>query len=343
MIRGKIEMPENVIDEVLLKSDGIPTYHFAHVCDDHFMRTTHVIRAEEWLSSVPKHIAIFKACGFKVPKYAHLSQVMKLDEDDGNKRKISKRKDPEAAVSYFFEAGFPTESILEYLFTLINSNFEDWRRANPKEDVFKFPFNLKKMSPSGCLFDLIKLNDVSKNVISVMNADKVYECIAEWAKKYDPDFCKVFTADPARSRDMVNIDRESPKPRKDIAKWSEVKDYYSYLFDEYYEADFQLPENIQKEDAKAILESYKAAYDPADDKDLWFQKVKDLCEPLGFTPNVKEYKKTPDAFKGHVGDVSTVIRLAVTSRRNTPDLCSIMKLLGKDKVIERINAVIESL
>ena len=199
------------------------------------------------------------------------------------------------------------------------------------------------MSPSGCLFDLIKLNDVSKNVISVMNADKVYECIAEWAKKYDPDFCKVFTADPARSRDMVNIDRESPKPRKDIAKWSEVKDYYSYLFDEYYEADFQLPENIQKEDAKVILESYKAAYDPADDKDLWFQKVKDLCEPLGFTPNVKEYKKTPDAFKGHVGDVSTVIRLAVTSRRNTPDLCSIMKLLGKDKVIERINAVIESL
>ena len=343
MIRGKIEMPENVIDEVLLKSDGIPTYHFAHVCDDHFMRTTHVIRAEEWLSSVPKHIAIFKACGFKVPKYAHLSQVMKLDEDDGNKRKISKRKDPEAAVSYFFEAGFPTESILEYLFTLINSNFEDWRRANPKDDVFKFPFNLKKMSPSGCLFDLIKLNDVSKNVISVMTADKVYECIAEWAKKYDPAFCKVFTQDPARSRDMVNIDRESAKPRKDIAKWSEVKDYYSYLFDEYYEADFQLPENIQKDDAVAILESYKAVYDPADDKDLWFQRVKDLCEPLGFTPNVKEYKQNPDAFKGHVGDVSTVIRLAVTSRRNTPDLCSIMKLLGKDKVIERINAVIESL
>ncbi len=343
MIRGKIEMPENVIDEVLLKSDGIPTYHFAHVCDDHFMRTTHVIRAEEWLSSVPKHIAIFKACGFKVPKYAHLSQVMKLDEDDGNKRKISKRKDPEAAVSYFFEAGFPTESILEYLFTLINSNFEDWRRANPKDDVFKFPFNLKKMSPSGCLFDLVKLNDVSKNVISVMTADKVYDCIAEWAEKYDPDFCKVFTADPTRSRDMVNIDRESPKPRKDIAKWSEVKDYYSYLFDEYYEADFQIPENITGEDAKAILESYKAVYDPADDKDAWFQKVKDLCEPLGFTPNVKEYKKTPDAFKGHVGDVSTVIRLAVTSRRNTPDLCSIMKLLGKDKVIERINAVISAI
>ncbi len=343
MIRGKIEMPENIIDEVLLKSDGIPTYHFAHACDDHFMRTTHVIRGEEWISSVPKHIALFKACGFKVPKYAHTPQVMKIDEEDGTKRKLSKRKDPEAAVSYFVEQGFPKESLIEYLLTLLNSNFEDWRRANPKEDAFKFPFNLKKMSPSGCLFDLVKLNDVSKNVISVMTADKVYDCIAEWAEKYDPDFCKVFTADPARSRDMVNIDRESPKPRKDIAKWSEVKDYYSYLFEEYYEADFQLSENIAVEDAKAILESYKSVYDPADDKDLWFQKVKDLCEPLGFTPNVKEYKQNPEAFKGHVGDVSTVIRLAVTSRRNTPDLCSIMKLLGKDKVIERINAVIESL
>lgn len=343
MIRGKIEMPENVIDEVLLKSDGIPTYHFAHICDDHFMRTTHVIRAEEWLSSVPKHIAIFKACGFKVPKYAHLSQVMKLDEDDGNKRKISKRKDPEAAVSYFFEAGFPRESILEYLFTLINSNFEDWRRANPKESVFSFPFNLKKMSPSGCLFDLVKLNDVSKNVISVMDADTVYKYIAEWAEKYDEDFFKVFTANPQRSRDMVNIDRESPKPRKDLAKWSEVKEYFAYMFEEYHTPDFDLPENIQKEDAKAILESYLEVYSDSDDKDVWFSKIKDLCEPLGFTPNVKEYKKNPELFKGHVGDVSTVIRLAVTGRKNTPDLCSIMKLLGKDTVKTRINAIVDSL
>lgn len=343
MIRGKIEMPENVIDEVLLKSDGIPTYHFAHICDDHFMRTTHVIRAEEWLSSVPKHIAIFKACGFKVPKYAHLSQVMKLDEDDGNKRKISKRKDPEAAVSYFFEAGFPRESILEYLFTLINSNFEDWRRANPKESVFAFPFNLKKMSPSGCLFDLVKLNDVSKNVISVMDADTVYKYIAEWAEKYDEEFFKVFTANPQRSRDMVNIDRESPKPRKDLAKWSEVKEYFAYMFEEYHTPAFDLPENIQKDDAKAILESYLEVYSDSDDKDVWFSKIKDLCEPLGFTPNVKEYKKNPELFKGHVGDVSTVIRLAVTGRKNTPDLCSIMKLLGKDTVKTRINAIVDSL
>ncbi len=339
MIRGKIEMPENVIDEVLLKSDGIPTYHFAHICDDHFMRTTHVIRAEEWLSSVPKHIAIFKACGFKVPKYAHVSQVMKLDEEDGNKRKISKRKDPEAAVSFFFEAGFPKESILEYLLTLINSNFEDWRRANPAADIYSFPFNLKKMSPSGCLFDLVKLNDISKNVISVMKAETVYELISEWAQKYDNDFYAVFTRDKAFSTAMVNIDREGAKPRKDIAKWEEVKEYFSYMFNEYYTPSFDLPENIAMEDAKAILSEYAKVYSPEDDKDVWFNKIKGLCEPLGFTPNVKEYKQNPESFKGHVGDVSTVIRLAVTGRKNTPDLCSIMKLLGKEEVIKRLSQI----
>lgn len=343
IIRGKIEMPENIIDEVLLKSDGIPTYHFAHACDDHFMRTTHVIRGEEWISSVPKHIALFKACGFRVPKYAHTPQVMKIDEEDGTKRKLSKRKDPEAAVSYFVEEGFPKESLIEYLLTLLNSNFEDWRRANPTADAFSFPFNLKKMSPSGCLFDLVKLNDVSKNVISVMNAQTVYDYIAQWAQKYDNDFFEAFTKNPEFSKNMVNIDRESNKPRKDIAKWSEVKEYYSYMFDEYYKPEFVLPENISKEDAKAILESYINVFEDTDDKDTWFSKIKDLCEPLGFTPNVKEYKKTPELFKGHVGDVSTVIRLAVTSRRNTPDLCSIMNLLGKEKVLERIRNVLKTL
>ena len=343
IIRGKIEMPENIIDEVLLKSDGIPTYHFAHACDDHFMRTTHIIRGEEWISSVPKHIALFKACGFRVPKYAHTPQVMKIDEEDGTKRKLSKRKDPEAAVSYFVEQGFPKESLIEYLLTLLNSNFEDWRRANPKEDAFAFPFNLKKMSPSGCLFDLVKLNDVSKNVVSVMDADTVYGYIAQWAEKYDTEFFNEFTKNPEFSRNMVNIDRESPKPRKDIAKWSEVKEYFAYMFDAYFTADFDLPENIQKEDAKAILQKYAEIFDEADDKDAWFSKIKDMCEPLGFTPNVKDFKKNPQSFKGHVGDVSTVIRLAVTGRKNTPDLCSIMKLLGKDTVITRINEIIKSL
>lgn len=336
MIRGKIEMPENIIDEVLLKSDGIPTYHFAHVCDDHLMRTTHVIRGEEWISSVPKHIALFRACGYKAPKFAHTPQVMKIDEETGDKRKLSKRKDPEAAVSYFVEEGFPKESLIEYLLTLISSGFEDWRRANPGVPAMEYPFNLKKMASSGCLFDLVKLNDVSKNVISVMNAKQVYEAVAEWAKAYDEEFYKIFTADPAFSTAAVNIDRENPKPRKDIAKWSEVRDYFSYLYKELYAPDFTLPENISKEDAAAIVAEYAKIISLEDDKDQWFAKIKDMCEPLGFTPNVKEYKKTPELFKGHVGDISTVIRIALTSRRNTPDLYSIIKLLGADEVKVRL-------
>ena len=342
VIRGKIEMPANIIDEVLLKSDGIPTYHFAHACDDHFMRTTHVIRGEEWISSVPKHIELFKACGYKVPKYAHTPQVLKTDEETGDKRKLSKRKDPEAAVGYFVEGGFPKESVLEYLLTLINSNFEDWRRANPKASIYEFPFNLKKMSSSGCLFDLVKLNDVSKNVISVMTAQQVYNNIAEWAKVYDPGFASLFCADPEYSTAVMNIDRENPKPRKDIAKWSEVKDYVSYFYNPIYNADYTLPENISKADAAAIAEKYLSEFSLADDKDQWFARIKDMCEPLGFTPNVKEYKKNPDAFKGHVGDVSTVIRIALTSRRNTPDLYSIMLLLGEDEIKARLSEAIGS-
>ena len=336
MIRGKIEMPENIIDEVLLKSDGIPTYHFAHCCDDHFMRTTHVVRGEEWISSVPKHIALFKACGYKVPKYAHTPQVMKFDDETGDKRKLSKRKDPEAAVSYFVEEGFPKESLTEYLLTLLSSGFEDWRRANPDVPAMDYPFNLKKMSSSGCLFDLVKLNDVSKNVICRMSASTVYDRVAAWAKEFDCEFYNVISADPDRTREILNIDRESPQPRKDIAKWSEVRDYISYFYPEFYRKDYSLPENISASDAKAIVAAYAKAYSASDDKDGWFGKIKELCEPLGFTPNVKEYKSNPDMYKGHVGDVSTVIRIAVTSRRNTPDLYSIMLLLGEDEVRARL-------
>lgn len=336
IIRGKIEMPENVIDEVLLKSDGVPTYHFAHVCDDHFMRTTHVIRGEEWISSVPKHIALFKACGFRVPKYAHTPQLMKIDEQDGTKRKFSKRKDPEAAVSYFVEQGFPKESLIEYIMTLLNSNFEDWRRANKTADAFSFPFNLKKMSASGCLFDLVKLTDVSKNVISTMKADTIYERLTEWAKNYDEDFYTLLTRDKDYAVNILNIDREVPKPRKDIAKWNEVKDYISYFYGELYAPDHTLPQNINRQDAADILEAYLKVVDTDDDKDTWFAKIKALCEPLGFTPNVKEYKKNPEAYKGHVGDVSTVIRIALTSRTNTPDLHAITALLGDAEVKSRL-------
>ena len=343
MIKGKIELPENLRDEVLLKTDGVPTYHFAHACDDHFMRTTHVVRGEEWISSVPTHIALFRACGYKMPKYCHTAQVMKIDEEDGTKRKLSKRKDPEAAVSYFVENGFPKESVVEYLLTLLNSGFEDWRRANPKEDVNKYPFNLKKMSVSGCLFDLVKLTDISKGVISVMSADTVYERVTEWAKEFDTELYDLFTADADFAKAIINIDRENPKPRKDIAKWDEVKDFFSYFFDSLFVPCYDLPANISADDAKAILNAYLAVYDAADEKDVWFNKIKDLCEPLGFTPNVKEYKKNPDAFKGHVGDVSGVIRLAVTGRMNTPDLCTIMQLLGKEKVLARMTEFLNNI
>jgi len=339
LIKGKIEMPENIQDVVLLKTDGIPTYHFAHAVDDHFMRTTHVVRGDEWISSVPLHIQLFKACGYKVPKYAHISPIMK--EDNGGKRKLSKRKDPEASVSFYTQSGYPKESVIEYLLTIANSNFEDWRKANRDADQSAFPFNLKKMSASGALFDLNKLNDVSKNVISLMTAEQVYEKAVSWAKDYDEELYRLLTADEDFSKGIFSIDRGTAKPRKDIAKWDEIKDYVSYFFNDIYTPDFTLPENITKSDAAAILEAYLKVFDANDDKDTWFNKIKELCEPLGFTPNVKEYKKNPDAFKGHVGDVSTVIRIAITSRRNTPDLCSIIALLGNDEVKARLEKALD--
>ena len=336
IVRGKIEFPENIIDEVLLKSDGVPTYHFAHVCDDHFMRTTHVLRGEEWLSSVPKHIALFKACGFRAPKYAHTPLVLKIDEQDGIKRKISKRKDPEAAVSYFVDSGYPKEALIEYLMTLLNSNFEDWRRANPEADIYSFPFNLKKMSVSGALFDLAKLNDISKTVISRMDAQTVFDRTLAWAETYDAEYAALLENDPQKALGMMALDRGGKKPRKDIAMWSQVRSYFSYMYPALYEKDYTLPENIDAADAAAILHDYSEVWSPADEKDVWFEKIKALCAPHGFTPNVKEYKQNPDAFKGHVGDVSTVIRIAVTGRTNTPDLCTILQLLGEETVHARL-------
>ncbi len=337
-IRGKIEMPENITDAVLLKTDGIPTYHFAHACDDHFMRVTHVIRGDEWIASVPLHMALFRACGFRPVKYAHVSPVMK--EENGGKRKLSKRKDPEAAVSYFVQAGFPKEAVLEYLLTLINSNFEDWRRANPAASLYAFPFSFKKMSQSGALFDLVKLQDVSKNVISRMDGETVAARTMEWAKVYDPDFYAVLHADPAYTCRVLSIDRGTPKPRKDVAIWSQVKDSVSYLYDPLFVPEYTLAENMSCADASQILRAWLGVYDAEDDKDTWFQKIKDLCAPLGYTPNVKEYKKDPDAFKGHVGDVSGVIRLAVTGRRNTPDLHAILQVLGAQRVTQRVQDAI---
>lgn len=334
-IKGKIEMPENIQDIVLLKSDGIPTYHFAHVIDDHLMRTTHVVRGDEWISSAPIHLQLFKLLGFKPPKYAHVATIMK--EENGGKRKLSKRKDPEAAVTYYAEQGYPKESVIEYILTLANSNFEDWRRANKTEPAEKFPLNFKKMSVSGALFDTVKLTDISKNVISTMNADKVFTLSYEWAKEYNPQLASLYEQDRDYARNILNIDRENKKPRKDIAKWSDIPDYISYMFDEAFIPSYELCGNADKELAAEVIEKYIDAFNENDDKDQWFARIKDLCEPLGCTPNVKEFKQNPENYRGHVGDVSTVIRVALTGRTNTPDLYSISELLGRERVIKRLN------
>lgn len=335
VIKGKIEMAENVIDVVLLKTDKIPTYHFAHAVDDHLMRTTHVIRGDEWIASVPLHIQLFKTLGFKPVKYAHIAPILKTDGD--GKRKLSKRKDPEAAVSYFEEAGYPAESVNEYIATILNSNFEDWRRANKTAPLSDFPFKLKKMSVSGALFDMVKLEDVSKNTISVMSNEKVFELSKKWAEKYSPELLALYEKDNEYAKEILNIDRNGKKPRKDIAKWSEIKDYISYFYDEIFEKNYDLEDDrLSNELAFETLEKYKTVVDSNDDKDTWFSKIKDMCADLGCTPNVKEYKANPENFRGHVGDLSTIIRVALTGRKNTPDLHAIIRLLGTEKTVKRI-------
>lgn len=342
MIKGKIEMPQNDEDFVLLKSDGIPTYHFAHAIDDHLMHTTHVMRGDEWISSTPKHIELFKLLGFKVPKYAHISPIMKLD--NGAKRKISKRKDPEAAVHFFIEEGYEPICVIEYLMTIAASDFEDWRRANPDTDYKEFKFNFKKMSVSGALFDQNKLNDISKIKISKLNSGEVYEKVTAWSKEFDSGFYEVLTKNSDYAKSVFAIDRDgAAKPRKDIAKWNEVKDFYSYMFAELFVPDFQLPENIEKGDAKAFLSKYRDVYAESDDRQAWFDKIKALAPELGFAADTKEYKANPQAFKGSAGDLSTVLRIAVTGRRNTPDLCSIMQVLGKEEALKRIENMIKVL
>lgn len=340
-IKGKIEMPENDEDFVLLKSDGIPTYHFAHAIDDHLMRTTHVLRGDEWISSVPKHIQLFKLLGFRSPKYGHISPIMKLD--NGAKRKISKRKDPEAAVHFFAEQGYEPQSVIEYLMTVASSEFEDWRRANPGEDYRKFKLNLKKMSVSGALFDENKLNDVSKLCIASMDSETVYNKLTAYAAEFDPEFYEILSANPEYTRTALSIDRDVPKPRKDIAKWNEAKSYLAYFYDSLYEPCFDMPENVSREDAAAFLKSYKEVYNEQDDRQQWFDRIKSLCPALGFVSETKEYRQNPEKYRGSAGDLSTVLRIAVTGRRNTPDLCSIMQVLGKERCLARIDKAISKL
>ena len=340
LVKGDIELPENDQDIVLLKSDGIPTYHFAHIIDDHFMGTTHVVRGEEWLATLNIHLQLFRTMGWKAPKYVHTAQLMKMD--GGSKRKLSKRKDPELALDFYNAEGYPVPSVLEYLMTLLNSNFEDWRLANPTAPMNDFPFTTKKMGNSGSLFDIDKLKDVSKNTISVMSADEVYNEVTAWAKDFDEQLYRLMTEDEQKAKAILAIGRGGAKPRKDIAIWSEVKDYLAFFYDELYVPAAQYPDNLSKEDTLEILTRYQKLYSPADDGETWFNKVRQMGEELGFAGKPKDYKKNPDQFKGHVGDVSQVIRLAITGRTNSPDLCSVMQILGEQTCQQRLAEAIET-
>ena len=341
LIKGNLELTENDIDHVLLKSDGIPTYHFAHAVDDHLMRTTHVVRGDEWLPTLPFHLQLFRALGFRAPKYLHIGPLMKMDGE--SKRKLSKRKDPELALSYYRAAGFPVQSVYEYLMTVLNSNFEDWRRANPDAPVDNFKFSHKKMNPAGSLFDEAKLRDVSKNVISRMDAERVYDEVVSFAKDYDEDLYNHLTADPAYAKAILGIGRGGKKPRKDFAVWTDVKPYLDFFFDDWFRVVDAYPENFDKEDIKKALTAFLAGFDPADDMNVWFDKIKAVADSLGYASDMKAYKENPNAFRGNVADVSMFLRVAVTGKLNSPDMYAVMQILGKDRVSARIENMLNTL
>jgi len=324
----------------LLKSDGIPTYHFAHAVDDHLMRTTHVVRGDEWLPTLPFHIQLFQALGFKLPKYVHIGPLMKMD--GSSKRKLSKRKDPELALTFYKAEGFPVAAVYEYIMTLLNSNYEDWRRANPDAPATDFKFSPKKLNPAGNLFDYAKLTDVSKNVISKMTAEEVYALLLEWAQEFDADFAEKLAADKDYAVSILAIGRGGKKPRKDIAVWKEAKPYMGLFYDAYLQPPV-FDEKFDKATIRTVLEKFLAVYDPADDSSVWFDKVKSITEEIGYTTDMKAYKADPEAFPGTVADVSTFIRQAVTGQTNSPDLYTVMQILGKERSIARIQAVLEKL
>ena len=337
LVKGKLTITENDIDHVLLKSDGIPTYHFAHAVDDHLMRTTHVVRGDEWLPTLPFHIQLFKALGFKLPKYVHIGPLMKMDGN--SKRKLSKRKDPELALTYYKAEGFPVEAVYEYIMTLLNSNYEDWRRANPVAPASDFKFSPKKLNPAGNLFDYAKLTDVSKNEIAKMDAEKVYTLLLEWAQEFDADFARKLASDKEYAIRILAIGRGGKKPRKDMATWKEAKPYMGFFYDEYLEKPvFTFPDAIVRE----TLERFLKTFSLEDDANAWFEKVKAITCDMGFTTDMKAYKANPEAYPGTVADISTIIRQAVTGKTNSPDLYTVMQILGYDRTVERIQAVLNT-
>lgn len=333
-VRGKLEMPRNNMDFVLLKSDGIPTYHFAHVVDDHFMHSTHVIRGEEWLSSLPMHVELFNTLGWKQPIYCHTATLMKMDGE--SKRKLSKRKDPELALSYYQQEGISQDAVWEFLLTLLNSNFEEWRIANPDTDYREFPYTLEKMSISGALVDLDKLRDISKNVICRMSAEQVYEKWLEWCENYNSEFAELIKKYPERTVSALNVGKGGNKPRKDLETWKQACDFMSFWYDETFRFEDEMSTECDDETRKIFFAKYLETYNHVDESSEWFAKVKEITQELGFAVKPKDFKKNPDQYKGSIVNITNMLRIALTGRANAPDIWEVSHVLGEDIVRKRL-------
>ena len=345
-IRGEVAMPANDQDVIILKATGIPTYHFAHVVDDHLMRTTHVVRGEEWLMSLPIHVELFDKCGFPLPTYCHTAVLMKIDEETGGKRKLSKRKDPELSLDYYRNEGYHPQAVKEYLLTILNSNFEEWRMANPDASIDEFEFTTEKMSSGGALFDLDKLNDVSKDVLLKIPAAELAEFMAGWAAEFRPELAPLFdgSADasygPEYLAKILDLGRDGKKPRKDLIYAKQIFEFIRYFYDDYFVIEEPVPEEVSDEDAREILQRYLDSYDHSDDQSQWFDKIRAIAVDLGYAAKPKDFKKHPEDYKGHVGHVSTVIRLAVMGRTQSPDVWEIQQILGEERTRARIEALL---
>ena len=337
-IRGTLDVPENFQDVVIIKTTGIPTYHFAHAVDDHLMRTTHVIRGEEWLPSLPIHVELFEKLGFELPVYCHTAQLMKIGED-GNKRKLSKRNDPELSLDYYRDQGYHPAAVREYLLTILNSNYEEWRMENPEADIDEFKFTTEKMSNSGALFDLDKLNDVSKEAMLHIPAPKIAEFLQEWSLEFAPEYGYIFD-DMGLLVKILDLGRDEKKPRKDLVYARQIMEFISYFYDQSFKVIDEVPAEAEADKVK-ILEEYLSSYNHADTQEEWFNKIREIATNLGYAAKPKDYKKNPDDYKGHVGHVSTVIRLALVGRAQSPDVWAIQQIMGEDMVRARINRMIE--
>ncbi len=335
-VRGRLEMPRNCMDFVLLKSDGIPTYHFAHVIDDHLMHSTHVIRGEEWLSSLPMHVELFGALGWEQPKYCHTATLMKIDPENGGKRKLSKRKDPELALSYYRQEGISRDAMWEFLLTLLNSNFEEWRLANPGVSYLDFPYTLEKMSVSGALVDLEKLRDISKEVICAMAPEKVYDEWYAWCAEYNKEYAELLSKYKDRTLAALNVGKGGKKPRKDIENWKQACDFMSFYYDETFKVYDEMPAECDGDTVKTFFTKYLESYDHSDDSAAWFDKVRAITDELGFAVKPKDFKKEPDKFRGSIVHVTNMLRIALTGHANAPDIWEVSHVLGEDIVRARL-------